>query len=72
MLNENFLTELEDYLQSGKMEDDFEYSEEERRLEMLDYLERLMDLAEVADEVASRLIFKNTQLEQMLGDSKNR
>ncbi|MFO7817775.1 MAG: hypothetical protein ACQES5_05230 [Thermodesulfobacteriota bacterium] len=72
MLNENFLTELEDYLKSGKMEDDFEYSEEERRLEMLDYLERLMDLADVANEVATRLIFKNTQLEQMLGDRENK
>ncbi|SDN26954.1 hypothetical protein [Desulfonauticus submarinus] len=67
MLNEKFLNELEDYLKSGKLEEDFEYSSEERRMEILDYLERVMDIAEIADEVATRLIFKNSQLGQMFG-----
>ncbi len=72
MLNDKFLADLEDYLNSGKLEEDFEYSEEQRRLEMLDYLERLMDLAEKADEVATRLIFKNSQLGEMFGTSEDK
>lgn len=65
MLNEKFLDDLEKYLKSGKLEKDFECSSEERRLEILDYLERLMDLSELADETATKIIFKNTELGQM-------
>lgn len=69
MLNEKYLKELEEYLKSGNLEEDFEYSSEERRIEILDYLERLMDLAELADETATRLIFKKTKLGQMFDSS---
>ncbi len=69
MLSEKFLNDLEQYLKSGNLEEDFEYSSEERRLEILDYLERLMDLAELADETATRLIFKNTGLGQLFDSS---
>ncbi len=69
MLSEKFLNDLEQYLKSGELEKDFEYSSEERRAEILDYLERLMDLAELADETATKIIFKNTGLGQMF-DSK--
>ena len=31
MLNEKFLDELEEYLKSGRLEEDFEYSTEDRR-----------------------------------------
>ena len=72
MLNEKFLADLEEYLNSGRMEEDFEYSDEERKLEMLDYLERIMDLAEKADEVATKLIFKNSQLGVLLGTSEDK
>ncbi|MBT8763848.1 hypothetical protein KFV02_07870 [Desulfohalobiaceae bacterium Ax17] len=69
MLNEKFLEELEEYLKSGRLEEDFEYSAEDRRYEILDYLERLMDVAELADEVATRLIFKNSQLGQLFNSN---
>ena len=69
MLNEKFLDELEEYLKSGRLEEDFEYSTEDRRYEILDYLERLMDVAELADEVATRLIFKSSQLGALLNSS---
>ncbi|KUJ95877.1 MAG: hypothetical protein PWR24_1539 [Desulfonauticus sp.] len=72
MLNEKFLTDLENYLKSGQLEEDFKYSSEERRMEILDYLERLMDLAEVADEVATRLIFKNSALGQMFNSNNQK
>ena len=69
MLSEKYLNDLEQYLKSGDLEEDFEHSSEERRLEILDYLERIMDLAELVDETATKLIFKNTGLGQMF-DSK--
>jgi len=71
MLNEKFLNELEEYLKSGNLEQDFEYSSEERRQEILDYLERLMDLAELADETATRIIFNKSGLGQMFQSNKN-
>ncbi|EFI35006.1 conserved hypothetical protein [Desulfonatronospira thiodismutans ASO3-1] len=71
MLNEKFLSDLEKYIKSGELEEDFEWSSEERRMEILDYLERLMDLAEAADETATRIIFKNTGLGQMFDSGKN-
>ena len=70
MLNEKFLSDLEKYIKSGELEEDFEWSSEERRIEILDYLERLMDLAEAADETATRIIFKNTGLGQMFDSGK--
>ncbi len=71
MLNEKFLSDLEMYIKSGELEEDFEWSSEERRLEILDYLERLMDLAEAADETATRIIFKNTDLGHMFESGEN-
>ncbi len=71
MLNEKFLNDLEEYLKSGSLEQDFECSSEERRLEILDYLERLMDLAELADETATKIIFKNSGLGQMFHSNEN-
>lgn len=66
-LNLKYLQELEEYMKSGTMLEDFEYSPEERRYEMLEFLEALMDLAEVADETATKMIFKNSQMEALLG-----
>ncbi|AAS95729.1 hypothetical protein [Nitratidesulfovibrio vulgaris] len=67
MLNARYLDELEEYMSSGRMEDEFEYSPEERRLEILEFLERLMDVAETADATATKLIFKNSQFGTMMG-----
>jgi hypothetical protein len=67
ILNEQYIVELKEYLGSGALEEDFEHSAEERRLEVLDFLERLMELGEAADEAATRIIFKKTQLGAMAG-----
>jgi hypothetical protein len=56
MLNERFLNEFEEYLTSGQLEEDYGYSAEDRKIEILEYLERFMDLAEEADKVATRLL----------------
>jgi len=57
-LQYSYLVELEEYLTSGYFPEDFLHSEEERRLEMLAFLEKLMDLGELADEVATKIIFR--------------
>lgn len=57
-LNYPYLLELEQYLRSGSYSEDFFYSPEERRLEMLEFLEKLMDLGELADETATKIIFR--------------
>lgn len=46
------------YLRSGEMERDFKKAGEIERGEMLETLERWMDAGDLADEVATRLIFR--------------
>ncbi len=66
-LNMKYLNELGEYMRSGTMLEDFEYSPEERRLEMLEFLETLMDIAELADETATKMIFKKSQMAALFG-----
>ena len=61
-LNMRYLESLEEYMRSGAMEEDFKWSSEERRQEMLTFLEKLMDIGELADETATAIIFKGSQL----------
>ncbi|MGX8718993.1 MAG: hypothetical protein ACQGQP_07820 [Desulfovibrio sp.] len=58
VLNSKYIEELKDYLKSGELEEDFKWSVEERREEILGFLELLMDLGELADETATKIIFK--------------
>ncbi len=57
-LNKKYIAELAGYLESGELEEDFKWSVEERRGEILEFLESLMDLGELADKTATRLIFR--------------
>lgn len=66
MLDMQYLEKLEAYFASGDLEMDFEYADEEKRVQILNFLEKLMDLADKADEAATKLIFKG-QLGQLLG-----
>lgn len=59
MLNEKLLNEFEEYLKSGQLEEDFGYSAEDRKMEILELLDRFMDLAEEVDKVATRLLMPN-------------
>lgn len=67
MLNMKYLEELEEYLTSQRLEDEFEYSPVERRHEILEFLDHLMDLADKADAAATRLLFRKSQLGALLG-----
>jgi hypothetical protein len=51
-----YLADIEAYLTSGQFMVEFQCFEEER-LEMLGLLEKLMELGESADEIATKIIF---------------
>ncbi len=70
ILNEKYIEELIAYLKSGNLLQDFEYSTEDRRYEILDFLEKLMELGEVADETATDIIFKNSQLGALFSNNQ--
>ncbi len=58
MLTVKDLTELENYITSGELEADFKDGCENDRFYLLELLEKLMDVSELADAAATRLIFK--------------
>lgn len=58
MLKLEDLTELETYLRSGELEKDFQDGCENDRNSLLELLEKLMDLGELADEAATRIIYR--------------
>jgi len=67
MLDSAYLDRLAEYFDSGDLAFDFENGDEERRHKILEFLEKLMDLADTADELATRLIFKDGLLQQLAG-----
>ncbi len=58
------LEAIENLIASDSLQDQFEYGSEEQRYEILDFLERLMDVSEKADALATKLIFKESYLEK--------
>ncbi|MBA4357397.1 MAG: hypothetical protein Q7U56_02630 [Humidesulfovibrio sp.] len=67
MLDSASLDKLAAYFASGDLEFDFEHGDEERRQMILECLEKLMDLADQADELATKLIFKGGLLQALSG-----
>jgi len=59
MLDIEYLKRVESYFESGDCAFEFEHGEEERRLAIIEFLETLMDLGEMADALATKLIFKD-------------
>ena len=58
MLDAPYLDRLADYFACGDLEQDFDFADNEGRGIILEFLEKLMDLADTADEMATKLIFK--------------
>ena len=58
MLTVKDLEEQETYMRSGELEADFKDGCENDRFYLLELLEKLMDVAELADATATRLIFR--------------
>jgi len=62
MLDTAYLDKIAEYFASGDLAFDFENGDPERQQMILEYLEKLMDLADSADELATQLIFKGGML----------
>ncbi len=54
-----YLEKIENYIRSGDLAFEFEHAEGAQRGELLDFLERIMDLGEECDPLATKLIFPN-------------
>ena len=57
-LTEKDLDDFADYMKSGEMEQDFRDGCKHDRLFLLSLLEKFMDVADLADETATKLIFR--------------
>lgn len=68
MLDTEYLKRVMHYFESGDCKFEFEHGEEERRLEIIDFLEHLMELGEKADELATKLIFKDAYASMITED----
>lgn len=62
MLTVKDLEELESYMRSGELERDFKDGCENDRHYLLELLEKLMEMGELADVTATRLIFRGLPL----------
>ncbi|GAB6126989.1 hypothetical protein [Humidesulfovibrio idahonensis] len=62
MLDTAYLDKIAEYFASGDLAFDFENGDDARKQNILEYLEKLMDLADQADELATKLIFKGGML----------
>lgn len=69
LLDITVLEKLEAFITSGDLAFEFEHADEDKRFEILDYLEKLMEVAELADAQATKLIFKEGYLEALAGDN---
>lgn len=69
MLDMDYLKRLEEFFNGGDCQFEFDNGDEDKRHQILDFLEKLMDLGEIADELATKLIFKGG-LDAMLGGEK--
>lgn len=67
MLDATCLEKIKEFIESGDLKFEFENGTEERRYELLDMLELLMELGEQADELATKLIFKDGFMEILSG-----
>jgi hypothetical protein len=58
MLNAKAVAEFREYLSSGRWEEDFGYRTPDGQSEMLDLIESLFGLCELADEVLTRRLYQ--------------
>lgn len=63
MLTLKALEEFEQKLQSGELEREFDRAGEFGRHEILELLEKIMDVADLADAVASKIVYRGFKLQ---------
>ncbi len=59
MITQKDLDEFYEYLKSGRWEEDFGYRTPDGQGEMLDLIERICDICDLADKVISRRFYQN-------------
>mgnify|MGYP000848881082 FL=1 len=69
MLDLDYLAKIETFMDSGDLAFEFEHGDEDKRQLILEYLERFMDLAEKADALATKLIFRDGYMEMLAGSN---
>jgi len=69
MLTSKDIAEFKEYLESGRWEEDFGYRTPDGQAEMLDLIESIFELGEIADKVLSRRFYQ--QMQGMLPEEKN-
>ncbi len=72
MFDIEYLNKLENFFDSGDLSFEFEHGDEEKRFAILDFLEKFMEVAEKADGLATKLIFKDGYLELLSGDKNQK
>ncbi|UJX40104.1 hypothetical protein K9F62_15550 [Desulfovibrio sp. JY] len=72
LLDQNYLDKLRHYFESGDLVFDFENASEADKGEILDFLESLMDLSDLADATATRLIFKDAYMDAVEQEKSER
>ncbi|HMM39426.1 MAG TPA: hypothetical protein PKB11_11775 [Desulfovibrio sp.] len=69
MLDLEYLNKIESFMDSGDLAFEFENGDEDKRLLILEFLEKFMDVAEKADALATKLIFRDGYMELLAGST---
>ena len=72
LIDTAYLEKLRAYMESGDLAFDFDNASEDDKGVILDFLETLMDLSDLADATATRVIFKDAYLEAATGEKSDR
>ncbi len=58
MLTEKAIKEFKEYLESGRWDEDYGYRTPDGQAEMLDMIESVFELCELADKILSEKLYK--------------
>jgi hypothetical protein len=72
LIDPAYLEKLRAYMESGDLAFDFENASEADKGAILDFLETLMDISDLADATATRVIFKKAYLEAATGEKSDK
>ncbi len=59
LITSDSIEDFRKYLASGRWEEDFEYRTPDGQAEMLDMLDALFNLCELADDILTKKLYKN-------------
>lgn len=68
LIDNSYLEKLEKFMSSGDFKFEFDNGTEERRLELLDFLEKVIEVGELANETATHCIFRDSYMEAARGE----